>query len=74
MLDPWKFRLIDKISRIINHHLSWFGGIQVIVCGDFLQLPAVACVTFAFDCELWRTAITRTCLVRSSLCLSFKVD
>ena len=68
MLDPWKFQLIDKIGRIINHHLSHFGGIHVVVCGDFLQLPGVRCDTFAFECDLWRESISKVCLVRAIIC------
>lgn len=41
MVHPDIFDKLDYIARRIkgNHHKS-FGGIQLIICGDFLQLPS----------------------------------
>ena len=30
-----------------------FGGIQLILCGDFFQLPPVNEPSFAFESEVW---------------------
>ena len=63
MLDPWNFELMNLIARIIQYNLVPFGGIHIVVCGDFLQLPAAACDKFAFECDTWAQSIVRVCLV-----------
>ena len=41
MLDPYFFDFIDRFAREIRHNKEVFGGIQVILTGDFFQLPPV---------------------------------
>lgn len=51
-----------------------FGGIQVIACGDFFQLPPVAASDpalqfskqkyFAFACDAWKRALGKTVVLR----------
>jgi ATP-dependent DNA helicase PIF1 len=55
--------LIDKLDEIAKRlkikHLP-FGGIQVIFCGDFYQLPPVSKdkeIVFAFESKFWRNNI-----------------
>lgn len=31
-----------------------FGGLQMVLCGDFLQLPPVKATTMAFECAAWQ--------------------
>jgi ATP-dependent DNA helicase PIF1 len=61
--------LLDKLDKIGRHfrepHLP-FGGIQVILCGDFLQLPPVrkgAKVSFAFDSHVWDKLFPRANMI-----------
>ncbi len=61
--------LLDKLDKIGRHfqerHLP-FGGIQVILCGDFLQLPPVskgAKASFAFDSNVWDKLFPRANMV-----------
>lgn len=71
MIDGRLFTKLDYIARNIRRkkHLP-FGGIQVIVCGDFYQLPPVSKneikndgteirdeAVFAFECEAWKNVI-----------------
>lgn len=36
------FQMLDSVARIIRKKDQPFGGIQIIVCGDFLQLPPIS--------------------------------
>ncbi|MDX2345803.1 MAG: AAA family ATPase, partial [Legionella sp.] len=41
MLHPFQLDMVDAIARRILNYDAAFGGIQVILCGDFFQLPPV---------------------------------
>jgi ATP-dependent DNA helicase PIF1 len=43
MITPDLFEKIDRVSRLVRHHkkILPFAGIQLILCGDFLQLPPI---------------------------------
>jgi ATP-dependent DNA helicase PIF1 len=48
------FDQIDHIARAIRGRKDEpFGGIQMILCGDFLQLPPVKKEPFAFQAYAW---------------------
>ncbi len=42
MLHDYRLDMVDEISRKIRDDDQPFGGIQVILCGDFFQLPPVS--------------------------------
>lgn len=42
MIHAWFFDMIDQVCRAIRHDEAPFGGLQVIVSGDFFQLPPVS--------------------------------
>lgn len=42
MLHGFRLDLVDMICRAFKHNDVPFGGMQVIMCGDFFQLPPVA--------------------------------
>ncbi|OBZ73732.1 ATP-dependent DNA helicase PIF1 [Grifola frondosa] len=59
--------LFDKLARIgsmMRKKVEPFGGIQVIVTGDFFQLPPVmkgsGNVKFAFEADMWSQTIKKT--------------
>ena len=52
MLGLQTFEKIDKVGRNICENELPFGGKQLIVSGDFLQLPPVGDL-FCFQSELW---------------------
>lgn len=58
--------LFDKLARIaciMRKNNKPFGGIQLVVCGDFFQLPPVVKsgqVKFAFEAQKWSECIERT--------------
>lgn len=62
MLDRWLFELLDEIARIIRCDQRPFGGLQLIVVGDFMQLPPVRIASefenknFCFQSDVWEAA------------------
>ena len=41
MLHAWLFDMVDRVCREIRHSTEPFGGLQVVLSGDFFQLPPV---------------------------------
>lgn len=41
--------ILDYVFRIVRNSTKAFGGMQVVLCGDFFQLKPVKCDTFAFE-------------------------
>ena len=64
MLDGHFMDKLDVIGRRVRDEPDLpFGGIQLILCGDFYQLPPVhvdngAC--FAFESKVWKSAVTQS--------------
>ena len=62
---------LDMIERITRHAIDFtkpFGGLQVILCGDFFQLPPVSRggfggndKTFAYECDAWEEGEFQIC-------------
>lgn len=42
MVEPQVFDVLEEVARGIRKDPRPFGGIQIILCGDFLQLPPVS--------------------------------
>ena len=61
MLTPDFFEKLDVIGRSLRRKATPFGGIQLILCGDFFQLPPVhkgisgegGTGRFVFECATW---------------------
>jgi ATP-dependent DNA helicase PIF1 len=60
MLDPELFDKIEEIARIVRRNKSPFGGIQIVLSGDFLQLPCVGTDNFCFEAKCWNNCIKHT--------------
>ena len=43
-----------QVSHVRNVHDQPFGGVQVILSGDFLQLPPVRADAMAFESSVWQ--------------------
>jgi len=67
MLSPILFDKIEAIARIIRKSTEPFGGLQLIITGDFLQLPVVNCDKFCFESENWNTCIDETVYMHENL-------
>ncbi|CZR57272.1 related to PIF1 protein precursor [Phialocephala subalpina] len=67
MVDGDLFDKLEGIARAMRNNGRPFGGIQLVITGDFFQLPPVPDyeskgrgVKFAFDAGTWATAIHHT--------------
>ncbi len=68
MLDADRLDLVDSICRSIKRSVLPFGGIQVILCGDFFQLPPVNGRNeqneYAFRASSWNKSELRVCYLK----------
>jgi len=60
MLDPDLFDKLEEIARVVRNDERPFGGIQIVLSGDFLQLPCVGTDKFCFEAKTWKKCIQRT--------------
>lgn len=61
MVDAEFFDKIEAVARHIRRSERPFGGIQLILCGDFFQLPPVSKkdgkIKFCFQSEAWEKCV-----------------
>jgi ATP-dependent DNA helicase PIF1 len=63
MMTPILFDKLEHLARLIRKNNRPFGGIQLILSGDFLQLPPVNIGQdrkMCFDAVSWRACVTNT--------------
>ena len=60
MMDPELFDKLEFLARKIRRNENIFGGLQIILSGDFLQLPPVKCKNFCFEALTWNNVIEKT--------------
>jgi len=66
MLHHFRLDIVERVCRAFKGNDVPFGGIQVILCGDFFQLPPIARfgepeAQFAFAADSWREAEFSIC-------------
>jgi ATP-dependent DNA helicase PIF1 len=65
MLHKHQLDMVDKIARYMLNSPEPFGGMQIVLCGDFFQLPPVSSsihdIKFAFEADVWRDADFQVC-------------
>lgn len=67
MLHQHQLDMVDTIARHMLKDDAAFGGMQVILCGDFFQLPPVSSSTsikekqFAFEARAWQAGHFHVC-------------
>jgi len=64
MLDADRLDLVDRVCREAKHLDIPFGGMQIVMCGDFFQLPPIGRnngVRFAYDAFVWEQANIKVC-------------
>ncbi|XP_017781591.1 PREDICTED: ATP-dependent DNA helicase PIF1 [Nicrophorus vespilloides] len=65
MIDGDYFEKIEAVARHVRKNDKPFGGIQLILCGDFLQLPPVVKTKenkkrFCFQTKAWKECVNQT--------------
>ncbi|OAP62738.1 hypothetical protein AYL99_01965 [Fonsecaea erecta] len=67
MVDGLLFDKLEQVARTIRNNGRPFGGIQLVVTGDFFQLPPVpdknTTAKFVFEAVTWNTCIQHTILL-----------
>jgi len=53
MMDAELFDKLEELARKIRRDDRPFGGIQIILSGDFLQLPPIGNTKFCFESKSW---------------------
>ena len=66
MLDADRFDLIEKVARLSRGNWEPFGGMQVVLCGDFFQLPPVTTANepemkFIYESPNWNNMNLKVC-------------
>jgi hypothetical protein len=60
MLDAEFFDKLEAVARAVRDDDRPFGGLQLVLCGDFLQLPPVgAAKGFCFQAKCWSRCFAR---------------
>jgi len=64
MLDADRLNLVDRVCKKIKDPFLPFGGLQIIMCGDFFQLPPVSQnqkPRFAYESSIWQDSNIKVC-------------
>jgi len=57
MMPAHLLDILDYVFRIVRNCARPFGGMQIVLCGDFFQLSPVKCNNYAFEAECWKDGI-----------------
>ncbi len=66
MLHHFRLDLVDRVLKMFKRSNDPFGGIQVVLCGDFFQLPPVSRYgqpesKFIYHSQAWKESDLRIC-------------
>jgi len=68
MMNALLFELLEEVARLVRQNEKPFGGIQVVLLGDFYQLPPVGKTEqeqkFCFESPVWINVIEKTVILR----------
>lgn len=57
MMHPDLFDKLEEVARIVRNNRKPFGGIQLALSGDFLQLPCIGTMNFCFQAKSWNECV-----------------
>lgn len=68
MLHGYRLDLVDQICKMAREDQRPFGGLQLVLCGDFFQLPPIdeqnrPLAAFAFGASSWNEANLQVCYI-----------
>jgi len=69
MLSPNMLDMVDQVCKALRRNTEPFGGLQIVLSGDFFQLPPIMRGVrsgeeqFADSSRAWRAADIRTCYI-----------
>jgi len=68
MLSAGLLDSIDRIAKAMRRSHAPFGGMQIVLVGDFFQLPPIgnADTLYAFQADIWREADMHVCYLEKS--------
>lgn len=64
MLTVELFEKIEQLARLIRNNTMPFGGIQIVMSGDFLQLPTIGSDKFCFESPIWDKCIDEVIVLK----------
>lgn len=64
MLSKETFENLDLLLRLVRGNEKPFGGIQILLFGDFFQLPPVSSENFCFESDIWQKANIKTFILK----------
>ncbi len=67
MMQPELFDKLNEIGKQLRRNKDPFGGIQIVVTGDLLQLGAVKSDTFCFETQAWKECDFKVCLLTRNI-------
>lgn len=59
MLTPTLLEKLENIAQVIRMNNEPFGGVQLILSADFLQLPCVESEQFCFESKVWDKCVDK---------------
>lgn len=70
MLHDFRLDMVDEMLRFARENPEPFGGIQVVLCGDFFQLPPVNRSggrqgSFVTNSQVWRQNVFTICYLQT---------
>jgi len=65
MLHHFRLDMVDNVCRAMKEDDRPFGGLQVVLCGDFFQLPPISHgpekASFVYHSEVWNNMDLKVC-------------
>ena len=66
MLSKETFENLDLLLKLVRDNEKPFGDIQILLFGDFFQLPPVNSKNFCFESNLWQEANIKTFILKET--------